>query len=247
LLSALANDPDNLDYVYSTGDTVSLYFSRPTDRGGGPKSGDKAFVDGLVSFSQPLAYDYSGEWTSGSADGLLDADLVFRITILQATCPGCTPMPDPVSGATVKPKDAAAIRTRSSSSPRAFAPSPPLAGDYGKTRGPMIVSFAADDFDNGDAVYGGGDTLTVTFNGRTNRGAHSGGRDFVDSLFLMKPTVGPDYSGEWYDGSVFIIDVLQASRALSDYSGQYASSDCLPDDLPDDLPDGLLDDLLLLP
>ena len=238
LLSALANDPDNLDYVYSTGDTVSLYFSRPTDRAGGPKSGDKAFVDGLVSFSQPLAYDYSGEWTSSSADGLLDADSVFRITILEATCPGCTPMPDPVNGATVKPKNAAAIRTRSSSSPRAFAPSPPLAGDYGKTRGPMIVSFAADDFDNGDAVYGGGDTLTVTFDLATDRGGRSarftmdssdpcslpvdtwapvasqpppGARLCPYDMLNFSAPLGADVRAAWSDDSTLVMTIVEPS------------------------------------
>ena len=172
LLSAIADDPDNLDYVYSSGDTVSIYFDRSTDRAGGAASGDKSFVDALFAFSQTLAYDYSGEW-HGGADELLEFDSVFRITILQETCPGCTPMPDPLDGAVVKPKDTAAIRTRSGSSPRAYAPSPPLLGDYGKTRGPKITSFLIDDFDNGDATYGSGDTLTVRFDLATDRGGSS--------------------------------------------------------------------------
>ncbi len=85
-------------------------------------------MDELFEFSQTLAYDYKGEWLPG----LVDGDSVFRITIQQQSCPGCTPMPNI---ATVRPKDTAAIRTRSGSSPRAFAPSPPLEGEYGKTRG----------------------------------------------------------------------------------------------------------------
>ena len=126
-------------------------------------SGDKAYVDALFAFTQTLAYDYSGAWNAGHTDG----DAVFTITILQATCPGCTPFP---GVATVKPTDTAAIRTRAASSPRAVASSAPLTGDYGKTRGPEIVSFVADDFDNGDGVYGSGDTLTVTFDLATDRG-----------------------------------------------------------------------------
>ena len=57
LLSATADDPDQDDYVYSAGDTVSIAFDRSTDRGGGAKSGNKAFVDALFAFSEPLAYD----------------------------------------------------------------------------------------------------------------------------------------------------------------------------------------------
>ena len=197
LIGAQADDPDNLDYVYSSGDTVNILFDRPTNRAGGERSGDKAFVDELFAFSQKLAYDYSGSWLPG----LLDGDSIFRITILQATCPGCTPM---AGIATVRPQDRAAIRTRSGSSPRASASSPPLTGDYGKTRGPMIVSFVADDFDNGDAEYGSGDTLTITFDLATDRG----GTDVratsvnVDDMLTFSTGLGSGVIAQWYMGQL---------------------------------------------
>ena len=56
--------------------------------------------------------------------------------------------------ASVKPAEETDIKTRAHSSPRAFGVSPLLEGDFGKTRGPAVVSFVADDFDNGDVVYG---------------------------------------------------------------------------------------------
>ena len=71
----------------------------------------------------------------------MDGDSALRITILQATCPGCTPFP---GVATVRPAAETNIRTRAHSSPRAFHTSPPLSGNYGETRGPAIVSFVAD-------------------------------------------------------------------------------------------------------
>lgn len=150
LLAAVADDPDNLDYVYSSGDIIDIIFDTPTNAAGGQIEGDKSFVDELLAFTQTLAYDYSGAWLPAWPEA---GHHIFRITILQQTCPGCTPMP---TTATVKPIDTAAIRTRSGSSPRSFASSPPLDGDYGKTRGPQIVSFVADDFDNGDSVFGSG-------------------------------------------------------------------------------------------
>ena len=55
---------------------------------------------------------------------------------------------------------------------------------------------------------------------------------FVDSLFHMDPSLGSDYSGHWLDGSVFVIDVIQASLALSDYSGAYQTT---PSVLTDDM------------
>ena len=72
--------------------------------------------------------------------------------------------------ASVRPASDTEIKTRSHSSSRAFSVSPLLAGDFGKRVGPSIVSFVADDFDNGDDVYGAGDTLTVVFDLATNRG-----------------------------------------------------------------------------
>lgn len=162
----------------------------------------------LFSFTQPLAYDYSGEWLPG----LLDTDSVFRITLLQATCPGCTPM---AGIATVKPTDTAYIRTRAASSPRAFAPSPPLDGDYGKTRGPQIVSFVADDFDNGDDVYGSGDTLTVTFDLASDRG----GTDVkatsvnVEDMLLFSHSLGENALSQWSDDSTLVITIISPAGA----------------------------------
>ena len=77
---------------------LRLTFDRPTDRAGmglataGAKGsglyGDKRYVDALCDFSEPLAYDYSGEWS----DDPLSPASEFLITITQSTCPGCTPM-----------------------------------------------------------------------------------------------------------------------------------------------------------
>ena len=145
--------------VPATGD----YVARTCGAALGVTDARHAFVDSLLSFSETLAYDYSGEWLQP----LVDADKVFRVTILQSTCPGCTPMP---GIATVKPTDLTDIKTRAQSSPRASGSSPILSGDYGWEQGPSIVSFVADDFDNGDSAFGSADTLTVTFNISTNRG-----------------------------------------------------------------------------
>lgn len=208
LMSVVADDPDESDYVYSSGDTVTLSFDRPTDRAGGARAGNKAFVDGLFTFTQALAYDYSGEWLPG----LLDGDSAFRITILQATCPGCTPFP---GIATVKPVDTASIRTRSGSSPRASAPSPPLSGDYGKTRGPQIVSFVADDFDNSDDIYSASDTLTVTFDLPTDRGgtdAKATSVEVEDMLIFSQP-LGDSLFSQWSDDSTLVITIISPEGA----------------------------------
>lgn len=208
ILSATADDPDMEDYVYSSGDTIDIAFDRPTDRAGGSHSGNKDFVDDLFAFTQRLAYDYSGAWLPGVVDG----DSVFRITLLQATCPGCTPMPEI---ATVRPTDTASIRTRAGSSPRAAAPSPPLVGDYGKTRGPQIVSFVADDFDNGDNVFGSGDTLTIVLDIATDRGGTDERATSVnvEDMLVFSHSLGTDVLSQWSDDSTLVVTVISPTGA----------------------------------
>ena len=211
LLSAMAADPDAQDLVYGSGDTVAISLDRSTDRGGGDRAGNREYVDRLFDFSQTLAYDYSGEWVDGP-NGVLDADATFRITILRATCPGCTPMP---GVATVKPKDTAFIRTRAASSPRASAPSPPLKGDYGKTRGVKLVSFVADDFDNGDDVYGSGDTLTVVFDLATDRGGvdEKASSVNIEDMLEFSHSLGTDVLSQWRDDSTLVVTVISPTGA----------------------------------
>ena len=213
ILSAVADDPDSLDYVYSSGDTVSIAFSTSTDRAGGAQTGNKAYVDSLFSFTQTLAYDYSGEWLGG----ITNPDSLFQITIVQATCPGCTPMVDSATnrGATVRPHDTAFIKTRAGSSPRASAPSPPLVGNYGLKEGPRIVSFVADDFDNGDDVYGSGDTLTVVFDLATNRGGADERATSVnvDNMLVFSQALGSDINSQWSDDSTLVVTVTSPAGA----------------------------------
>ena len=92
------------------------------------------------------------------------------------------------------------------------------------------MSFVAADVDNGDISYGVGDSLTISFDGRTNLGADAGGMDFVDAIFDMQPSLGSDYNGYWQDASTFIIDVGSASRQLQDYSGAYQTTPSILED-----------------
>jgi hypothetical protein len=92
------------------------------------------------------------------------------------------------------------IRNRAQSSTACTLRSPrlePRNAGVGTLQPPRLVSFVATDPDGGDFEYSVGDQLTITFRGRSNRGAHSGGRAFVDSLFRMEPALGDAYSGEY--------------------------------------------------
>ena len=59
-----ARDPDNGDVLWSDGDQLLLSFDSPTDRG--RTVGGRAFVDGLLEFTDGLGVDYSAEWRDAS-------------------------------------------------------------------------------------------------------------------------------------------------------------------------------------
>ena len=80
-----------------------------------------------------------------------------------------------------------------------------ITGSYGDLAGPALVSVVADDADDGDAILGAGDTLTLTFDVSTDRGLGVVGAGLpsltkaqVDGL-LIAPSLGTDYTGEWAD------------------------------------------------
>ena len=51
-----------------------------------------------------------------------------------------------------------------------------ITGSYGDLAGPALVSVVADDADDGDAILGAGDTLTLTFDVSTDRGLGAVGK-----------------------------------------------------------------------
>jgi uncharacterized repeat protein (TIGR01451 family) len=73
IVSFIADDPDNSDSIFSTGDTLTLRFDEATNQ---PPVGSRAAIDNLFVFSQNIGDNYAGTWT-------LSNTLV--ITILDAT------------------------------------------------------------------------------------------------------------------------------------------------------------------
>ena len=63
IIGFVASDPTNLDTAVSSGDLVTLTFDMATNQ---PSVASKADVDALLSFSAPIAADYSGQWLSPS-------------------------------------------------------------------------------------------------------------------------------------------------------------------------------------
>ena len=83
--------------------------------------------------------------------------------------------------------------------------------DVGGVLPPAIASFVADDPDDVDAVYGAGDTLTVTFDQTTDLaglGTSVLTKIQVDTLLTASTPLGLDYTGQWTDASTFVITVV---------------------------------------
>jgi subtilisin-like proprotein convertase family protein len=71
IVNVVADDPDDLDQNYGSGDTLTISFNVDTDQ---PAVGQKAELDRIFVFDPPLGIDYVGEW--------LDAK-TLQITIIE--------------------------------------------------------------------------------------------------------------------------------------------------------------------
>ena len=79
IVTVIADDPDDGDTVYSSGDTISIHFDRSTDQ---PAVASKADIDSIMTFQPPLGSNYFGTWSTPS---------VLQITILSLNEDGSQP------------------------------------------------------------------------------------------------------------------------------------------------------------
>ena len=59
IVSVVADDPDNADQVYGSGDTITITFNADTDQ---PAVTTKSDLDRIFVFDPPLGTNYEGEW-----------------------------------------------------------------------------------------------------------------------------------------------------------------------------------------
>jgi len=62
IISLTANDPDDLDEIYSVGDTITIQFDSDTNTPGGIGIQQKSEVNDLFTFSENPAQAYNGYW-----------------------------------------------------------------------------------------------------------------------------------------------------------------------------------------
>ena len=78
--------------------------------------------------------------------------------------------------------------------------------------GRTISSVTANDPDDGDAVYGNGDTVTVVFSGNTNQVAVAT-KGNIDALFSFSQSLGANYTGRWTTATTLLITIVDATGA----------------------------------
>jgi hypothetical protein len=78
--------------------------------------------------------------------------------------------------------------------------------------GPTINSVTADDPDDGDTVYGDGDTITVVLSENTNQPAAATKGD-IDAIFSFSQAPGANYTGSWSAADTLVITVVDATGA----------------------------------
>lgn len=67
IISVIANDPDNMDDIFSVGDTITILFDSETNIPLGDGILTKSEINNLFTFSDNIAQAYSGTWTNSSA------------------------------------------------------------------------------------------------------------------------------------------------------------------------------------
>jgi hypothetical protein len=82
----------------------------------------------------------------------------------------------------------------------------------GTPSGPTVVSLIADDADDGDAVFGNGDTITVCFSEATNQ-VPVATRAALDAIFAPSQSLGSDYTGSWSAPDTLVITIVDATGA----------------------------------
>ena len=197
ILSIVAADSLDLDDVFGIGDTLTITFSEATNKAQLPDVLTKAHIDLVLSFSQSLGADYSGEWKTNS---------VLVITARDVTGAG----PPTIGGTRATVRAQAKLRNLPPVCAPTVTTSPPITGNWGILY-PRIISVEADDPTDRNSVYSFLDTITIKFSIATNRAGRNNGdrlsRSQVLQQFLFSESLGNSFSGEWVNAQTLRLTV----------------------------------------
>jgi len=111
------DDPDDLDAIYSTGDTITVTFDSDTNMPGGIGRQSGAAVDDMFTFTELLGQGYNGQWSTPDT---------FTITINSVRNAALL-----IGTTTVTPDGTTPILSTDETSEPSFVTSPVLTGDFG--------------------------------------------------------------------------------------------------------------------
>eukprot|EP00163_Fabomonas_tropica_P026558 TRINITY_DN4929_c0_g1_i1.p1 TRINITY_DN4929_c0_g1~~TRINITY_DN4929_c0_g1_i1.p1 ORF type:complete len:2752 (-),score=612.36 TRINITY_DN4929_c0_g1_i1:92-8347(-) len=206
LLTAIADDPDDGDYYYSAGDTLTLSFDMATNV---PDVSSKAAVDTVLSFAPyTLGQDYSGTWSNAST---LRLTVLTPLALPPPALHSTNPFPawgyPKVNNNTVwvRPgvKNAAATSLDAVSTPVT------LTGDWGRL-GPVITALVANDPDDADAIHSAVDTVTISFD-RPVRQVDLSTKAALDASLTFNTSLGSNYTATWLSSTQLRITIVDAT------------------------------------
>ncbi len=203
IISLSANDPDDMDVIYSDGDTITIIFDSSTNTPGGiTLVQDKLAVDDMFTFTESLGAEYTGQWNTE------DTFVITIINPLEST-------PPVIGITTVTPTGVTPILSADETSEPSTIISPVLVGDFGEytpvdppSHSPAINFLSANDPDDMDVIYSDGDTITITFDSNTNTPGGMGiqTKTAVNYLYSFTESLGVEYTGQWNTENTFVIE-----------------------------------------
>jgi hypothetical protein len=173
----MADDPDNMDAIYSDADTITIMFSEATNQ---VPVATKADLDTMFAFGQSLGANYTGSWPA--ADALV-------ITVADAT--GAAP--PTIGSLTLTFQPGNGVKNAAVTSAESTGVSPVLAGDWGWQL--VDLGTLMDTSINSASPttnYGLSSTLTM----------NQGGGDLGNRRLLLLFDIGPIPVGATVSGAV---------------------------------------------
>jgi len=206
--SITAADPDGQTpgeaSGFTDGDTITLRFSEATNGLTLPVS-TTADLANLFTFSQSL----------GTISGDFVNSRTLVITIVDASGAEVTNASIGVLTVIIRDNLVQLRDEANSSAPSSGLQTPTLSGTFGIKEGPSITALVVDDPDNDDAVFGAGDTITVSFAEDTNTPTASTKAD-IDNLFAYTQILGADYTGFFIDPATLVITIVDTTDSEID-------------------------------
>eukprot|EP00163_Fabomonas_tropica_P011415 TRINITY_DN220_c0_g1_i1.p1 TRINITY_DN220_c0_g1~~TRINITY_DN220_c0_g1_i1.p1 ORF type:complete len:1921 (+),score=416.50 TRINITY_DN220_c0_g1_i1:286-5763(+) len=218
--SFLADDPDNLDAVFSDGDTLVLLFDVDTNT---PAVSNAAEIRAQFQFdsNQDLGTAFSGTWATPRR---------LEIVIVNATRASGWTLAPVIGNFTMT-----AIGTLRTSSGVSFdlrSTTPAINGTWGTRPGPAITSFVGKDPLGSTLTYSQGDRFEITFDSPTNQPKVDSKED-IDNLFrfynrlanetLVPQQIGQNYTGAWQSNTLLYITLLNVTGYAVPQFGVFAT------------------------